>query len=431
MERTELEPNMGGDRSRRRGADAARVLAGACLVTLIGILTVLPGCTTSECDTCGPSQPADVTVTLSQEAVQVTREVTAHASTEREALSLIVDWYVDGVLGGTAATGTITQDNPATYTAPATIPGAGAVAVEARLRSDPSVTAADSLTVLFTVLYVDAADGNDVTGNGSWAAPLLTVTAALDTVAAGDTVHVFPGVYDQAHGETPPFAMPVGTTLRGSHRDSCILDGVSGDDAVILTDGSTIEHFTLTNPGTCQTGITSMMSGTIRNIAVHEPFSYAAIRSGNATSDVEIFDCELVNTSRVGEGRGLELIWGCHATLRGCTISGWNQGIFLNTTSDPLVEGCEITGNVFGVDSWESDDIMAPDFGGGDRAGSGGNTISGNSFADFVNRTPSTVYAWYNTWEVPVPSECVELIEGCNIVNTGTGSVQWCECATR
>jgi len=431
MEQTELEPNRGGDRSRGRGAGVARALSGACLVTFVGILTVLPGCTTNECDTCGPSQPEDITVALSQETVQVTREATAHASIEREGLSIIVDWYVEGVLGGTAATGTITQDNPATFTAPATIPGAGAVAVEARLRSDPSVTGADSLTILFTVLYVDAADGNDVTGNGSWAAPLETVTAALDTVAAGDTVHVFPGVYDQAHGETPPFAMPVGATLRGSHRDSCILAGAADVDAVLLTDGSTIESFTLTNPGGCYTGVWSAWSGTIRDILVPTPFSFAAIRSQGATSDVIIEDCELVNVARVGEGCGLELIWGSHATVRGCRVSGWHTGVWVNTTSDPLVEACEITGNVFGVDSFEGDEIMAPDFGGGDRAGSGGNTISGNSFADFVNRTPSTVYAWYNTWEVPVPSECVDLIEGCHIVNTSTGSVQWCECAPR
>ena len=75
----------------------------------------------------GPAEPVGIAVTLSKSEVQLTQTVTADAQyTYARNGSPDCHWYVDGVLGGSAEKGTITQTNPATYTAPPAIPAAAA-----------------------------------------------------------------------------------------------------------------------------------------------------------------------------------------------------------------------------------------------------------------------------------------------------------------
>ncbi len=92
------------------------------------------------------------------------------------------DWFVDGVLGGTSATGTISQDNPAVYAAPVADPGQESVEITAVLRSDESIEESASLALLLPVVQVHFLQDE------------VQVTEALEVragLAAGRSIHDF------------------------------------------------------------------------------------------------------------------------------------------------------------------------------------------------------------------------------------------------
>jgi hypothetical protein len=64
------------------------------------------------------------------------------------------------------------------------------------------------------ILYVNAGTGSN-TNPGTQAAPFRTITRAIASVAAGQTIQVAPGVYDAALGETFPLLLPAGVSLLG------------------------------------------------------------------------------------------------------------------------------------------------------------------------------------------------------------------------
>ncbi|HRQ38218.1 MAG TPA: PKD domain-containing protein [Chloroflexota bacterium] len=74
--------------------------------------------------------------------------------------------------------------------------------------------------------YVDAVNGNDVTGDGSQAAPWRTISHALSQVTGPDVeIHVAPGTYNTALGETFPIVMEPAVRLIGDGRENTILFG--------------------------------------------------------------------------------------------------------------------------------------------------------------------------------------------------------------
>ena len=102
----------------------------------------------------------------------------------------------------------------------------------------------------------------------------------------------------------------------------------------------------------------------------------------------------------------MELVFGTHAIVRNCTVSGWAYGIFANEDSDPLIEQCWIHGNGTGVMIYGgTPDSTNPDLGGGARDGVGLNTIEDNTGAGVKNQTPLTIWALHNTWDHDPPTE--------------------------
>lgn len=406
----------------------ARPLEAACLTVVLMLGVWLSGCDSGGG---GPAAPSALEVRLSAPSVQVTRTVTATAVALDRRDALEVTWLVDGAIGGSDSTGTITQDNPATYTAPEAVPDGGSVIIEARLGSQASAT--DTLDVLFTIIHVDAEAGDDGAGAGTWAAPLRTVSAGLPHAEAGDTVFVHPGTYDPAHGESPPYDVPEGVTLRGADSDSCTLVGDGDEGNVVeLEDGACVERFTIGNADRDAIAVNMSHAGSIRRIVVTDPFLFAVFRSmGDSNALIE--DCRLENTRRPQTGRGMELISGSHATVRRCTLRGWFQGAFMNGDSDPLIEYSVFEDNVLGLDTFETnDEYTEPDLGGGPRGSLGANVIRGNSSCGLANRTPGTIYAINNTWNVePLdpPIVCYDVGDSCDICITNTGVVFWCPCA--
>ncbi len=414
-------------RTMRASCVRVRGLAVLAAATFLILPFLLAACSS---ESPRPFGPSGLALEFSQAGVQVTDAiiVTAFVTDAREDPPAI-DWYVNGHPGGSDSTGFITSTNPATFTAPDAIPAGGAVVIEARLADDPSVRAEETLPILFTVHYVDAASGDDVSGTGARTAPLRTVTAALQEIATGDTVRVAPGVYGPHMGEDVPFDIPPGVALMGSHRDSCFLEGGHWGAVVELGDSATVAGFTVVNPQWCDVGVRSSAAGWIRAIRINDRFDDVAVRSEGAASTVIIENCEFVNTDDPGAGRGLKLIFGSTATVRGCEVRGWRTGLWLNRDSAPLIELCEITGNTFGLETEESSVYFtSPDLGGGARGSVGGNTIAGNEYVDLVTRTPAYIYANFNIWDGFTPTECLEVLDGCDIAITNNGAVEWCLC---
>jgi hypothetical protein len=80
--------------------------------------------------------------------------------------------------------------------------------------------------------------------------------------------------------------------------------------------------------------------------------------------------------------------------------------MFLNGTSDALVEGCTLENCNFGAKLCCYSDVNhtpTPDFGGGPRGGSGGNIFRNFSECGFYNGGGGTAHAKFNTWHNDPP----------------------------
>ncbi|MCD6344085.1 MAG: DUF1565 domain-containing protein, partial [Anaerolineae bacterium] len=88
--------------------------------------------------------------------------------------------------------------------------------------------------------YVDAVNGDDVTGDGSLINPWRTITWALSQASGpGDTLHAQPGVYDTTLGESFPIQLSGGVSLIGADRDTTTISGVAGSAVVQISNSST------------------------------------------------------------------------------------------------------------------------------------------------------------------------------------------------
>ncbi|MFH1690194.1 MAG: DUF1565 domain-containing protein [Candidatus Eisenbacteria bacterium] len=417
-------PRVRGERRLRPRRATAIALALTSMLAL-----VVPGCGGDN----GPTEPDGLNLFLAGPRVQIT------CSVQVEAVNTYpyardeqppCDWYVDGILGGNAMKGAITQTNPATFTAPPAVPPGGAVGITAVSRDNSTFSASDTLRIAFTIRYVDAENGNDTSSGGAWTNPLRTLTYALEAVTDGDTLCVLPGSYDPDHGEAGDYFIPGGVAVIGTSRDSCLVCGSGTDYSVVrLGDGAAIGGLTIGNWNEDDFAILTTGGGLIRNVAVRERFDVAVMRAdggrGARVSNVVVEDCEFTNTSSPGRGRAIELYYGTHCVVRGCTISGWQYGLYINRDSDPLIEQCTITDNTYGIIAAGGGGLLTqPDLGGGARGSVGGNTIRDNVSVGVFNWTAATIWALDNTWTTDPP------IEGApppatDYWNTGGGTIIW------
>ena len=96
-------------------------------LALIGLSCLLfPGCGG---DDGGPAPVLSVSIDPDSTGVEVCATLSIEAEVANGEASE-VNWYVNGVLGGNSAIGTISQANPATYTAPEVIPIPSAVTIK-------------------------------------------------------------------------------------------------------------------------------------------------------------------------------------------------------------------------------------------------------------------------------------------------------------
>jgi parallel beta-helix repeat protein/predicted outer membrane repeat protein len=352
---------------------------------LLLAVTLLPGCGS---DSAPPAGPDGIEIALSGSQVQITQTVEVDAAyTYARNGTPACDWYVDGVLGGDAEKGTITQGNPATYTAPTAVPAGATVEISAVDRSNDSFEDAGSVTVLFTILYVDDATGIDAPGGGALAAPLRTIGYGLGAVDEGDTVEVMPGTYSGLGNRDLDFDGKAVVLRSGGGARSVTIDCQAVSQFAYIEDGegadTVIDGFTITNGYAEFDGGAIFCDGTsptIRNCTFsngHADYMAGAICfdlssavligctfTGN-TSDEEgavlhftestptLVDCTFSGNASEFDGGAIYGL-GSSVTLTNCTFSDnsavRNGGALYSEQGSAIVTGCTFSGNSSGED---------------------------------------------------------------------------------
>lgn len=383
-------------------------------------------------DSTSPKPVTGVSLDPSEMDIEVghARQITPTINGDNKDLT----WYVNGILNGDDAVGTITENSPVTYTAPDTWPGP--IPVEVRAVSVEDTTKYDSclVTVTFKVIHVDIGGGNDTTGTGYAHDPVKTITRGMEIAISGGTVLVAPGVYDTEHGETFPIYPRAGIALVGENWETCIIRGGSnaGYATSLGQDGAAIRKFTFESAPDLGSDrwehYVYMRAENIRvdSLRTAQRTYFAPIRLRYATNAIVencLFEVPYLEPPAYGIGmnRGFEIITENPGTIvRGCTVSGFSEGLKFSGDSDALVENCTIEGNDYGVElcCYQSNDSNPnPDFGGGARGSTGGNIIRYNVECGLQNETYNVIYAKYNTWANDPP------VAGEDYCNTSTGGV--------
>lgn len=175
-------------------------------------------------------------------------------------------------------------------------------------------------------VYVDVLHGDNITGNGTAAAPFATITKALSVVAQGDSVHVAPGVYSPSSGETFPLVLPNGVELLGSGIHQCVLTGEGDGTLLDLNDGNLVSDFQLER---AQVAVTSLL--------FHLDLNYLRrCRFENNTVAIEFTDW-LHSDSRF-------VMVNCSLTENGVAIRHESSGLDFNSVT-LLIYGSTIAGN--------------------------------------------------------------------------------------
>jgi len=209
-------------------------------------------------------------------------------------------------------------------------------------------------------IWVSATTGSDTTGDGSEATPYKTITKALSVAAAFDDVHVMPGTYDTALGETFPLDIPQHVSLLGEGPPLPHIAGDSVHTTITLTaatDFSFIRGFELTGGGNSffagglaigiadDDGNTSVQ---IWDCYIHDNIDISgatsAISAGGADG-MTIGNCVIRDNTSVSDGGAISLnqshpvaIFDCviqdnEATERGGGIFAYLSYVILDNTS--------------------------------------------------------------------------------------------------
>ena len=393
-------------------------MIGCIAASALVILVILAGCGSDNGG--GPEPVTSVSLPLESTNVEICATALMAAQvTGGDTKGL--DWYVNGTLGGNATVGTISQANPATYTAPAAVPAQATVTVKAVSREDATKLDSCLVTVKLTTVHVNVSTGNDETGTGCVTAPFRTVTAGLAAADSGMTVLVAPGTYGVPLGEQSHAYIPKGVSLVGENRETTILNQAYG----LYDAHPALRNVTIDGAGlSAMAYLTYVATGATNAVVDSVNFNgraYLSVVRIAGVANATVSHCRLVVNDAQRLGRGMEVVFDDSGTIiRDCVFTGFNEGIFMNFSSDALIEGCTFDGNTYGVNTCcldSPDSNPNPDLGGGARGSLGGNTFGDNTTCGLRNVTKNAMYAKHNTWAHTPP------VAGVDYINMGTGSV--------
>jgi len=270
------------------------------------------------------------------------------------------------------------------------------------------------------VVYVDI---NNKSGkeDGSFSYPFTSIAKGVQNAKEGATIVVRPGTYREME-----IVMKKGQKLQGSGAENTIIER-AGHDLIILNKGCELSGFFIRQERTWPPIGAAVSGENVENVRIlnnkilHRsgwPLfleNVSGIVSNNQINGIGLGYCKeiLIENnliegtllgSRTGEvlyGTGISII-GSSPTIRNNRILNLGIGIDIsmavgNVVSSPLIENNIIENNkVYGVRT--APFPCEADFGGGKRGSTGGNIIRNNGKCDFLNESPSEIYAQYNTW---------------------------------
>jgi len=296
-----------------------------------------------------------------------------------------VSWEVNGIPGGSAAVGTITQGG--LYTAPATLPKPSRVVVAARPVSQPQQPESALISLASGAVYYVSTSGSDANA-GTQTAPWRTVQHAATSVKAGDTVNIRAGVYNEAVTPSVSGSAAAGSiTFQSYPGETATIDGTglkvsNGQSGLfnianlnyITVSGLEIRNFTSKSDSEVPVGI--YVSGADSNIQllsnhVHNITTTAPANANNCASNA--LGIAVYGTQAPASINNL--------TISGNEVDHNKTGCSETLTLNGNVENFTVTGNVIhdnnniGIDviGYEGTSPQAAY----DRARNG--TISGNT----------------------------------------------------
>lgn len=307
--------------------------------------------------------------------------------------------------------------NGTTYYFVVTAIGAGGESTgSAAVSAQPAAPAAPAY-------MVDAANGNDTTGNGT-TIPYKTITKALSLAVAGDNVTVAPGTYDAALGETFPISVPAGVRLIGDEANkgngstpTLIVGGGSAPSpvasfiraAVVLSDNTALAGFSVT--------------ATVPDPLTNPPMGVIPLGD-----NVTIRNNRLVNSGKTGlywvAGGNGSLVSGNVIQSNGTTNNGVGIAFINGTGPGVRIENNVIRLNVYGVEF--DAPATSGDLGGGATGSVGGNIISRNANSNLWTNVDAgvTISARNNSWDrVPPKSTSSSSASGYDIYNQYSATV--------
>ena len=194
------------------------------LTLLIFLIGIQLGCGSTGSQTKTPPATVSVAVTPTTANVRVSATQT-FAATVTGSTNSIVTWSVNGVAGGNSSVGTISAAG--SYTAPATVPSANTITVEAAAQADSSATGESAVTILNPVPSIASvapstfATGTyTITVNGSnfvngaqvlWAGAAVTTTFVSSSQLKATGTAASAGTYAVSVSNPNPGASTTGT----------------------------------------------------------------------------------------------------------------------------------------------------------------------------------------------------------------------------
>jgi parallel beta-helix repeat protein len=262
-----------------------------------------------------------------------------------------------------------------------------------------------------TTFYVDSTRGSD-NAAGSQAAPLKTITRALQRATSGTRIQLTPGTYNAASGERFPLVISAGVTVVGNEAQKgrgIVLEGngeynsptFARQNVMILPDNNAqLRGVTVTNRAARGTGV--WIESTSPAIA-HNTFincgREGVFATGNATPDISD------NVFQQNAASGISIVRNAKGEIRRNVCQKTGYGIAISDSAAPLVadnhtfenrSGIVLTGTCRPVlrnnlverntsDGLAIANTALPDL--GKEQDPGGNILRGNGAFDLRNAT--------------------------------------------
>jgi parallel beta-helix repeat protein len=239
------------------------------------------------------------------------------------------------------------------FTAFLTVPG-GALANPSAAVPASAIQVAQ---VPATVLYVNSASGTDApTAGTTAAAPLKTISAALQRAQAGTVIQLSPGTYSADTGEVFPLVLKPGVSLSGNdgNKGQGIL--ISGGGAfvspsfarqnitILTASDSIVRGITITNPLSRGTGVwIESNNATILNNTFTRSLREGIFVTGSANPKIQ------GNLFTKNDGNGISVARSASGVIQGNVMQDTGFGIAVGGTATTVIAENQITQNQDGL----------------------------------------------------------------------------------